>query len=484
MDLQTKTQTWFQWDNQGIGDNQQLWGNPQVSQWYQNIQSQNPSLNTGEVSLEFWELQKTSDVSQSEEMKIDLSTDLSAVSNTEIKEENTEWSQENLGGNDKSFSFDIVSSPNEGVTEETLSPMQVNPVQEPITWTAQMTSDISQQEEVQHVSSVSEGPIQTQMQQPVQQVSPQFSQQVASPMYSQPSVQPVQQEIPQVQPQPVMSAPVQDIHNDNPVANTQIPSETDIVAPLPWFFWGLLGGAKNLFSKWVSMVSDVVWKTVQTGMWVIGWATKTVVGAGSSLASWVTWAVANNQGGNFFENAVWMVKDVASATVQTGTQAVWWAVEIWKNTVGTAVELWKDTVWTVGSVVPGELGGNIIQGAVSAVGNVADKAVSVTTSVTDTAVNMGTSAVNTATNVGASAVWTVGNIGSAVWTGISNGDGFGSIAGNIWSSALGAVTNAAWAVTNFGSSAINTITDSVQWSWNNELSEWTIQWPSNIPMTA
>ncbi|MBQ7075113.1 hypothetical protein IJM86_09035 [bacterium] len=96
-----------------------------------------------------------------------------------------------------------------------------------------MTSDISQQEEVQHVSSVSEGPIQTQMQQPVQQVSPQFSQQVASPMYSQPSVQPVQQEIPQVQPQPVMSAPVQDIHNDNPVANTQIPSETDIVAPLP-----------------------------------------------------------------------------------------------------------------------------------------------------------------------------------------------------------------------------------------------------------
>lgn len=46
--------------------------------------------------------------------------------------------------------------------------------------------------------------------------------------------QPMQQSVSPVQPQqPVVSAPVQDIHNDNPVANTQIPSETDIVAPLP-----------------------------------------------------------------------------------------------------------------------------------------------------------------------------------------------------------------------------------------------------------
>ena len=484
MDWQTKTQTWFLWDNQWLGDNQQTGGNPQISQWDQNIQTQDQPLNEGEVSLDLWAQPDSADVSHSEEAEIDLSMDLPVFSDAEVKEENTDWTQENASSNTESLSFDEVPSANEWATEETISHVQVNPLQEPTAGVIQMTSEPSQQVASQPASPVSEASIQPQMQQSVQQVVPQFSQQVPPQMVAQQPVQFVQQVIPQVQPQPVVSAPVQDIHNDNPAANTQIPSETDIVAPLPGFFWGLFGGAKNLFSKWVSMVSDVAWKTVQTGMGVIGWATKTVVGAGSSLASWVTWAVVNNQGGNFFENAVWMVKDVASATVQTGTQAVWWAVDLWKTTVSGAVDMGKNVAWTAVNIVPWEFWGNIIQWAVDAVGNVADKTVNIAGSVTDTAVNMGTSAVNTVSNVENSTVGSAWNTSSVVENWVSNGEWFGSIAGNIWSSVIWTVTNAAGTVTNFGSSAINTITDSVQWAWNNELPEWTIQWPTSIPMAV
>ena len=311
--------------------------------------------------------------------------------------------------------------------------------------------------------------------QPVQSVQPQPVMQQPIP---QGGVQPVQQGVPQVQTQPVVSAPVQDIHNDNPVANTQIPSETDIVAPLPGFFGGLFWGVKDVFSKGVGIVSDMAGKTVQTGMNVIWWAAKTAVGTGSSLVSWVTGAVTNNQGGNFLENAVGMVKDVATATVQTGTQAVSGAVDLWKTTVSGAVDMGKDVAWTAVSIVPGELWGNIIQWAVNTVGNVADKAVNVVSSTADTAVNMGTWAVNTVATVGASTVDTVGNIGSSVSNGFSNGEWFGSIAGNIGANVIWTVTNAAGTVTDFGSSAINTITDSVQWSGTNDLPEGTIQTPS------
>jgi hypothetical protein len=117
---------------------------------------------------------------------------------------------------------------------------------------------------------------------------------------------------------------------------------------------------------------------LQTGAQVVGGVAQTAVNTGSGLAQGVGNAVQNNQGGNFLQNTMGAMTDVVKTTVSAGTQAAEGMVDAGKATVGGVVSAGKDAAGAVVSQIPGQFGGNVLQGAVNTMGGLADTAVTMT----------------------------------------------------------------------------------------------------------
>ncbi|MDR2191116.1 MAG: hypothetical protein LBP53_08385 [Candidatus Peribacteria bacterium] len=93
----------------------------------------------------------------------------------------------------------------------------------------------------------------------------------------------------------------------------------------------------------------------------MGGVAQTAVQTGSALGQGMGNAIQNNQDGNFLQNAMGAITDVAKTTVSAGTQAVSGVVDAGKTTVSGVVDAGKDTMGAVASNIPGQLGGNMLQ---------------------------------------------------------------------------------------------------------------------------
>lgn len=277
-------------------------------------------------------------------------------------------------------------------------------------------------------------------------------------------------------------------------------------APQPEEDKGILGGLFGMVKKTFGSASDLMGKTIQTGMNVAGSAAWTVVSTGSALAQGVGGAIQNNQGGSFMENAVGMMKDIGASTVSAWGQAISGAVDLGKTTVSSTVDMGKSAAWSVVSVVPGQFWWDMLQNAVDSVGTFADKAVNVTSSVTDSAMNIGSAVADKAGDVTSGMVNTATNLWSSVGNFISPENTPSNPTNeatpqtstpttpetpqtntetptntneslNPWSLGTGAI-NAVSSAVNTVSSGISTITNSVGGTETNEIQEGQIQTPT------
>ena len=227
------------------------------------------------------------------------------------------------------------------------------------------------------------------------------------------------------------------------------------------FLWGIFGMGKKLFGS----ATNIVGKTIQTGMNVAWSAAQTVVNTWTNIAQGVWWAVAENQNGTFLENTIWMAKGIVSNTVNSWVQAVSDVVTIGKDTAGSAIDITKETAWGIVSTVPGELWGDLLRSATDTIGNVAWKALDTTANLTDNTLNLWKETFQTVSNTGSSLIsWDVSWVIDNLW----------GMVGNISST----VTNAAGTVSNGVSAGIETIASSVGTNDDNQVQEWTIQWPT------